>query len=1138
MFGGYGGGGYSRRDLNDLYVLDTKTFIWEPVIPKGNQPEKRSGHQAAAVEGKLYIIGGRNNTTQLQDLWILDTTCDPPTWINPQSPLLTPYWNHGACSVMAIPSWKIFMFGGNQGPITDQNRQGEFSNEVAILETGTNRWTYPQIFGEIPDARSDMSISYDPKGARLVLFGGWSGVWHNDVYTLDVGDVVGPPYAVMDIYPSIGPITGGNEVEVLGIDFVSTPDVIVRFGTRKYYLDIPGEFVNQSKIICSAPNFTQYPPGLVDVRVALNGDSFTTTFQKYEFFSVTDCDKCVIFGPGLLSGCAVNEEVMFIIQARDCDSNNRTTGGDEFTVNVVLKEGTEEGEDLVVGNVFIKDNENGTYIVTYTAQYAGTYIISVDFQGTYEGVAGPLRGSDVAIVFEEMVSRENNSMSGPIVRDSLKNDIEFLKRFNQETSELIYAKVRDDTWSPQETIEALASVKERINLMEIETENIQLIGDRCEAILQFMKSQGSGHVSTLSTLLEEAREEWIQLKKEAPQILTRIAPMLRTYIAKMKGDIQGYEETLSQYADGFEQSLFLRYETGIEKSRELILQSRTLHEEEYVEYNKFMHLAQIFDCTKDMQGCTEMMEKISDMLDNITSLWDTSDESRKLMGSVKQMPWSSIDADGLEENAKGMLQTVRRLPKSIKKSDAYQGLEKSVKDFLATCPLIGYLRSPALRERHWKDVMKIVGIKFPLPESNPDMTLKDILDLNLHEYPADIEELSDKATKEARHEEILEGLESTWKSIQFRKTQYKETDIPLLRLTEEDMETLENDQMAVQSIVGSRFGHFKQQAQGWQQSLSTMSDSIQLILEIQKMWSYLEPLFTSSEEVQRELPDDTRRFRDVDSQVKNILKKAWKTRKIIDACSEKGLGGRLERLNSEQESCKKSLTEFIDGKRTQFPRFYFMSEADLLDLLSNSSDPIKVLKHIDKVFLATSKIHVDAHSGGSEHARAMKWHSGVGIEEAKFEPPVPLVGKAEEYLQALLDAQKESLGKRLIRSTQRYPSQDRHKWAVHCVDDVPLDPAQIMILVAGVEFVRNVEESMSAMKSGDLMAMKVQHETQQQQLSKLIELTQTDLSGPLRQRIMTMITLDAHNRDIMQNLLNEKVINPGDSNGSLSLDQS
>lgn len=64
---------------------------------------------------------------------------------------------------------------------------------------------------------------------------------------------------------------------------------------------------------------------------------------------------------------------------------------------------------------------------------------------------------------------------------------------------------------------------------------------------------------------------------------------------------------------------------------------------------------------------------------------------------------------------------------------------------------------------------------------------------------------------------------------------------------------------------------------------------------------------------------------------------------------QSGLLDKLHALESSQDQCKKSLTDFLDGKRRQFPRFYFTSEADLLDLLSNSSQPSKVLEQVFKL---------------------------------------------------------------------------------------------------------------------------------------------------------------------------------------------
>lgn len=114
---------------------------------------------------------------------------------------------------------QVFIFGGKTGSMSEDEKQGVYSNEVAILDTGNQRWTYPEIAGNLPPPRADCAVEFDPKLSRLILFGGWQGEWFSDVHTLDVGSIVGPPYAISDVYPSLGPITGGTQIEVVGIDF-------------------------------------------------------------------------------------------------------------------------------------------------------------------------------------------------------------------------------------------------------------------------------------------------------------------------------------------------------------------------------------------------------------------------------------------------------------------------------------------------------------------------------------------------------------------------------------------------------------------------------------------------------------------------------------------------------------------------------------------------------------------------------------------------------------------------------------------------------------------------------------------------------------------------------------------------------
>jgi dynein heavy chain len=114
---------------------------------------------------------------------------------------------------------------------------------------------------------------------------------------------------------------------------------------------------------------------------------------------------------------------------------------------------------------------------------------------------------------------------------------------------------------------------------------------------------------------------------------------------------------------------------------------------------------------------------------------------------------------------------------------------------------------------------------------------------------------------------------------------------------------------------------------------------------------------------------------------------------VKKTCQEHGLLEKLQAIEKKQDECKKRLSEFLDGKRRQFPRFFFMSEADLLDLLSNSSQPTKVLQHIDKVLLATRELGLEELvTKVKSEPYATHFVAGVGTEIVAFDPPVRVTG--------------------------------------------------------------------------------------------------------------------------------------------------
>ena len=249
--------------------------------------------------------------------------------------------------------------------------------------------------------------------------------------------------------------------------------------------------------------------------------------------------------------------------------------------------------------------------------------------------------------------------------------------------------------------------------------------------------------------------------------------------------------------------------------------------------------------------------------------------------------------------------------------------------------------------------------------------------------------------------------------------------------------------------------------QAWQKRLANVADVFVYIGEIQRTWSYLEPLFIGSEEVKRELPEDAKRFAAIDDNVKRELKTCWTMKNVKDSCNQEGLTKRLEDIQSQLEICKKSLSDFLDGRRRQFPRYYFTSEADLLDILSNGSQPEKVLKHTSKVYLATRTFLLDKERTPDDRPYATWWVADVGSENTEFEPRVAMSGKVEIYQQTILDAMKMTLFLNLKRSVVRYSSMTRSEWLMHKKPEPnpredASDPAQIILLTLAVYYVEEV----------------------------------------------------------------------------------
>jgi len=891
------------------------------------------------------------------------------------------------------------------------------------------------------------------------------------------------------------------------------------------FAETTGEVVNDTTIAFDTPNFEKYGATAVEGRVGVGGKSLTNSVVNYSFFAVASCETSIAFGPGVVSGCVSGSHVSVIIQSRDANGGNRICGMDEFIVTVaqqVLKKEREVMEKVDL-SIAVADQDDGTYAVTFIYPEKGLYEVSIVFNGTFFGKAGHIRGSPFRVNVTDVGDSVLNELTGPLLMEYVRKQTKDSKDYSTNSLKSLKKTI------PKDEVDGLIKVKEVLKDVEAKKDSIELGVDSCRAALMYLKNKQGGQVDKMIEQLDNSAALWADVGKQVPFTANTIIPLTKHWSTVIEDQIEVYNKEMAQKLKDFKTRPFWNDDISTPDAMKAMAEADKFFAAESDILLKQTNLVKTFDFPHLVKSGTECMEEMRQDLAEMKKLWAVTDGLQKFISETNDIVWKEMNTDDLDDGAKNQVKSVKYLHKCVRWSKAYKLADKISKDFLNTVPLISLLGAKCMRERHWQSLKTATKKEFVAPYADKSLLLGAILALRLHEFAGDVEDICDQAAKELKIEITVKGLDERWLGIEWIMELYKDTPVTLLKMAEEDFESLEADQLTVQGMLASRFvKQFEHEVQNWQKSLSNIADVFVIVGEIQRTWSYLEPLFIGSDEVKRELPEDAKRFVGIDTNVKMELQTCWTMKNINASCNQQGLLPRLEQILAQLEICKKSLSDFLDGRRRQFPRYYFTSEADLLDILSNGSQPKKVLKHTSKIYLQTKTLVLHkTDMTPDDRPYAIGWVSGVGTENVEFEPRVALSGKVEIYQQTVLDAMKTSLFNNLTRSVVRYKAMSRDDWLMHKKpapnpNEDGSDPAQIILLTLAIYYVEEVETAFKEIKANP-NAMKEYSQLQVTQLKGLIRLTQAKLNKSDRTRVMVCITMDAHSRDIVIGMIRDVV---------------
>ncbi|XP_074539499.1 dynein axonemal heavy chain 11 isoform X2 [Halichoeres trimaculatus] len=607
--------------------------------------------------------------------------------------------------------------------------------------------------------------------------------------------------------------------------------------------------------------------------------------------------------------------------------------------------------------------------------------------------------------------------------------------------------------------------------------------------------------------LEELPEKWSEAKKLAVKVRHDVAPMQNAEVMVLRKQCIAFEMKQKNFRDMFRARSPFGYNAAcpydsLDKSERAVQDM----EKEVAELQESTNL---FDVTipdfKDIKLCRREIVVLKE-------LWDITVLVQSSVENWTMTKWRQINVDQMDAELRRFAKDMRKLDKEARMWDVYSGLDLYVKNLLTSLRAVSQLQNLAIRERHWAQLIRMTQMDFAMTDST---RLGDLLALQLHLLEDKVRNIVDKAVKELAIEKVMAQMSQTWQSMELLYENHYQTSVPLLKCDEELLETLEDHQVQLQGIFQSKHvDHFLQQVVILQKQLTVADSVLTVWMEVQRTWVYLQSIFKGCDDICQQLPADAHRFQAIDTEFQELMLHSAMTKNVIEATNKSGLFEKLEDLQKRLALCEKALAEYLETKRLAFPRFYFISSADLLDILAKGSRPKEVTFHLSKLFDMS-----DLDFGKNEDLDNPKLAVGMYSKEREY---VPLrnecccQGPVEAWLTRLEETMRESIRGHLSEAVSVYEDRTREQWILDF-------PAQVALTGSQIWWSNDMELVFKRLEEGFEFALKDYNKKQISQLNLLIGMLLGELRSGDRQKIMTICTIDVHARDIVASLITQKV---------------
>ncbi|XP_069555861.1 dynein axonemal heavy chain 3 [Brachyistius frenatus] len=488
-------------------------------------------------------------------------------------------------------------------------------------------------------------------------------------------------------------------------------------------------------------------------------------------------------------------------------------------------------------------------------------------------------------------------------------------------------------------------------------------------------------------------------------------------------------------------------------------------------------------------------------------LWNTALNFQIMSAVWMNGPFLHLDAEKISDELDIMWKTTHKLTKTFASLPSPGRVAKSFKSnidqFKQHLPVLTTICNPGIKDRHWEKISSIVGFSV---KPDVDSSLLNMLDLNLSKFSDKLEEIGAVASKEYSLEKSMEKMKNEWADLQLNFTEYRDTGTKIISAVDDIQVLLDDHIIKTQTMRSSPFiKPMETECKQWEDKLLSMQDILDSMLKCQLTWLYLEPIF-SSEDIIAQMPEEGRKFAIVDSYWKNIIAEAGKDTRVLVATGQANMLERLQESNVFLDDIQKGLNTYLEKKRLFFPRFFFLSNDELLEILSQTKDPLCVQPHLKKCFEGIAKL---------EFTEDMEI-TGMISSEKETVPfiekicPAQAKGMVEKWLMQVENLMLWSVRHVIHQGVIQYAEVPRKKWVLQW-------PGQVVICASSIFWTSEVS---AAIQTNSLPAYV---EKSNAQIADIVELVRGKLSGGARMTLGALTVIDVHARDVVTNLAENRI---------------